>query len=217
MTKLREWLTWARSSLEKYASERPRAEPGFQTLNTTLNWKLAAQNDDLPPQPQGHLAISLTPTATWCHSHSPAELCGKGLCHEALTFTTFRKAQLNQIWEELGVSWWQLPALHLPAWTPSPLLQEQDALVLFRFQVLCPEANPERGLVLVVLGIEPGMKGQIPLLAWAGNVDWGLHSTAFLPALHRDFFFFFLLWILQFMRWPSTFSSPREKFAWTNL
>lgn len=59
----------------------------------------------------------------------------------------------------------ELPAMHLPAWMPSSLLQEQDALALFHFQVLCPEANPERGLVLVVLGIEPGMKGQIPLLA----------------------------------------------------
>lgn len=82
----------------------------------------------------------------------------------------------------------ELYAIHRPAWTPSSLLREQDGLVLFRFPAPCPEADPGRGLGLLVLGTEPGVKGQ--LLAWDGNVDWGLTSRAFLPVLHRDLVLF---------------------------
>lgn len=57
------------------------------------------------------------------------------------------------------------------------------------FSSFCPEDNPDRDLVLVVLGTEPGMPGQMPLLVWARNVGWGLNSEAFLPVFYRDFFF----------------------------
>ena len=80
------------------------------------------------------------------------------------------------------------------------------------FPSFCPEDNPDRDLLLVVLGTEPGMPGQMPLLVWAGNVGWGLNSAAFLPVFYRDFFFL-LLQILLFMNWPSQSSPTKEVYC----
>lgn len=95
MTKLRKWLTLCQEVTGRICRWKNQGRPHRQTLNVTPSWTLASQNDNLPPQPQGSLAISFTPTSMWCHSCCPPQWCVKGLWSQSFSMNNLWRSTAN--------------------------------------------------------------------------------------------------------------------------